>query len=107
MKFRNILWVLLGLLVLPSCRVFYPNEMFKQKDYQFFEFAKKQSDEYHIMPGDQLSIKVYSRDGFKLIDVLGEGETNISGGGEASGGSNASSFTIDNEKRIALRASPL
>ncbi|MFN8322090.1 MAG: polysaccharide biosynthesis/export family protein [Chitinophagales bacterium] len=58
------------LLFLPSCKVLYPNLMFKQKDYQFFELAQKQMDQYVIQPGDALTLKVYSRDGFKLVDVL-------------------------------------
>ena len=45
--------------------------MFKQKDYQFFELAKKKVEEYVIQPGDELTLEVYSRDGFKLVDVLG------------------------------------
>jgi polysaccharide export outer membrane protein len=47
--------------------------MFKQKDYQFFELAKKKVEEYVIQPGDELTLEVYSRDGFKLVDVLGGG----------------------------------
>lgn len=68
------LYYLLGILVLlstSSCRVLYPNEMFKQKDYQFFELAKKKVEEYVIQPGDEITLEVYSRDGFKLVDVLG------------------------------------
>ncbi|MCW3125871.1 MAG: polysaccharide export protein Wza [Bacteroidetes bacterium] len=68
------IYYLLGILVLfslSSCRVFYANEMFKQKDYQFFELAKKKVEEYVIEPGDELTLEVYSRDGFKLVDVLG------------------------------------
>jgi polysaccharide export outer membrane protein len=67
---------LLGVLLLfsaSSCRTLYPNEMFKQKDYQFFELAKKKVEEYVIEPGDELTLEVYSRDGFKLVDVLGGG----------------------------------
>ncbi len=66
----------LGILLLfsaSSCRTLYPNEMFKQKDYQFFELAKKKIEEYVIAPGDELTLEVYSRDGFKLVDVLGGG----------------------------------
>jgi len=66
----------LGVLLLfsaSSCRTLYPNEMFKQKDYQFFELAKKKVEEYVIQPGDELTLEVYSRDGFKLVDVLGGG----------------------------------
>lgn len=66
----------LGVLLLfsaSSCRTLYPNEMFHQKDYQFFEMAKKKVEEYVIEPGDELTLEVYSRDGFKLVDVLGGG----------------------------------
>lgn len=65
--------LVLALLSTSSCRTLYPNEMFKQKDYQFFELAKKKIEEYVIEPGDELTLEVYSRDGFKLIDVLGSG----------------------------------
>lgn len=61
--------------------------MFKQKDYQFFELAKKKVEEYVIQPGDELTLEVYSRDGFKLVDVLGgtfAGVSAITGG--AAGG---------------------
>lgn len=62
---------LLALLSLSSCRIFYPNTMFQQKDYQYFELSKKKIEEYVIQPGDELTLQVYSRDGFKLVDVLG------------------------------------
>lgn len=57
--------------------------MFKQKDYQFFELAKKKIEEYVIAPGDELTLEVYSRDGFKLVDVLG-GTFAGAGGGSVS-----------------------
>ena len=69
--------------------------MFKQKDYQFFELAKKKVEEYVIEPGDELTLEVYSRDGFKLVDVLGGGfggQSSTGGSGAAaSGGSSSSS----------------
>ena len=71
-----------------SCRVLYPNEMFKQKDYQFFELAKKKVEEYVIQPGDQLTLQVFSRDGFRLVDVLGGG-LNINGGNVGGGNTNS------------------
>ena len=55
--------------------------MFKQKDYQFFELAKKKVEEYVIEPGDEITLEVYSRDGFKLVDVLGGGMGSSSGSG--------------------------
>jgi polysaccharide export outer membrane protein len=70
-KIHYLLGIVLVLFSVSSCRSLYPNEMFKQKDYQFFELAKKKVEEYVIAPGDELNIEVYSRDGFKLVDVLG------------------------------------
>lgn len=49
----------------------FPNRMFQQNDYQFFELAQKEMTQYTIQPGDELTVRVYSRDGFKLVDVLG------------------------------------
>lgn len=89
---------------LPSCRYLYPNIMFRQKEYQYFELAQKQIDQYVIQAGDELSLRVYARDGFRLIDVLGGG--NMSGGGSSGGGgggssggssSSASTYLVDNE----------
>ncbi len=77
----------LGVLLLfsaSSCRTLYPNEMFKQKDYQFFELAKKKVEEYVIEPGDEMTLEVYSRDGFKLVDVLGGGMSSSAGAGGGS-----------------------
>jgi polysaccharide export outer membrane protein len=74
---------------LPSCKLLYPSAMFKEKDYQYFELAKKQVEQYLLQPGDELTLKVYSRDGFKLIDVIG-----ALGSAE---GESASSYLVDNE----------
>ena len=79
-KIHYLLGIIL-LLSVSSCRSLYPNEMFKQKDYQFFELAKKKVEEYVIAPGDELDLQVFSRDGFKLVDVLGGSlNTNATGG---------------------------
>lgn len=77
------------LLLMSSCKVFYPNMMFKQKDYQYFELAQKEVDEYVIKKGDQFSLRVYSRDGFRLIDIM-SGTNTVQGSG---GGT----FLVDNE----------
>lgn len=58
--------------------------MFQQGKYQSFELQEKMVDQYVIQPFDQITIGVYSRDGFKLIDVLGSGGQNVNIG--ASGG---------------------
>ncbi|MCS6934572.1 MAG: polysaccharide biosynthesis/export family protein [Chitinophagales bacterium] len=55
--------------------------MFRQKDYQYFEMAQKVIDEYVIEPGDEMTIKVYTRDGFSIIDysITAEGNVSVSG----------------------------
>lgn len=61
-----------------SCRTLFSNRMFQQKDYQYFELAQKQNAQYTIQPGDEFTLRVYSRDGFKLVDVLGGRTTTVS-----------------------------
>ena len=92
-KLHYLLGVVLLLFSASSCRILYPNEMFKQKDYQFFELAKKKLEEYVIEPGDELTLEVYSRDGFKLVDVLGGGFGAQSGGTAAGGTTTAGPTT--------------
>lgn len=110
-KIKSLFWFGLLTMGLNSCKLFYPNQMFKQKDYQYFEFAQKQLDEYLIEPGDQLTIRVYSRDGFKLVDVLGGG---LSGGdnlgSQSSGGASsniANRDVINNSNTTAATNNPL
>jgi polysaccharide export outer membrane protein len=44
--------------------------MFQQKDYKYFELRDQEINQYIIKPGDQFSIRVFSRDGFKLLDII-------------------------------------
>ena len=68
--------------------------MFKQKDYQFYELAKKKIEQYVIEPGDQFTLQVYSRDGFKLIDVLSSSAgANVNGSGAANVGGSTGNTT--------------
>jgi polysaccharide export outer membrane protein len=99
--------VVIALFGLPSCRYFYPNTMFKMKDYQFFELAQKQIDQYVIQPGDEMSVRVYARDGFKLVDVIGSAGFGGAGSSANSGGgitSNSTSnyYPVDNEGFVRL-----
>ena len=61
----------LALVFLPSCQVLYPNQMYRLKDYEFFSLAQKEINQYLIQPGDELTVQIYSRDGFSLIDIVG------------------------------------
>lgn len=54
-----------------SCRYLYPNLMFQQRDYKYLELAKKQVKSYVIEAGDQLTVQVFSRDGFRILDIIG------------------------------------
>jgi polysaccharide export outer membrane protein len=85
---------------MPSCRVLYPNQIFRQKDYQYFDMANKVVDGYLIQPGDQFALQVFARDGFRLIDVLGGGSTQgAMGAAQRRAGFN---FTVDQEGFVKL-----
>lgn len=78
--------------VFSSCKVMYPNRMFKQGNYEYFSVGREALKEYTIAKGDLLTLKIYSRDGFDLIDVL----PNETGGGVSGGSQNQSSSTNKN-----------
>jgi polysaccharide export outer membrane protein len=70
--------------------------MFKQGDYQVFEMTNKMIDEYVINPDDELIIEVFSRDGFKLVDVLSESglrSGNVNSGTNTSTGNGVNTST--------------
>ena len=53
--------------------------MFKQGNYEYFQLDKEAIDNYLIQKGDILSLEVFAREGFELIDVLQKrGATNLS-----------------------------
>jgi polysaccharide export outer membrane protein len=97
-RFRGILLVAGLLMCMPSCRVLYPSLMFQEKQYQYFELAQKQIDQYVIQPGDELSLRIYARDGFRLIDVVGT--TMIAGSSIAN--STLITYLVDNEGFVRL-----
>lgn len=70
-----------------SCKVMYPNRMFKQGNYEYFSVGRETLDQYTIEKGDLISLRIYSREGFDLIDVL----PNETGGGVSGGGQNSGS----------------
>lgn len=69
MKINGFIF-LFFLLFMTSCRVFQPNRMFKQGNYEYFQVNQKVLEEYVIQKGDLLSLEVFARQGFELIDVL-------------------------------------
>ncbi len=75
----NIYIIFFFLFFLNSCSVFIPNRMFKQGNYEYFQLDKEAVDNYLIQKGDILSLEVFAREGFELIDVLQKrGASNLS-----------------------------
>lgn len=74
-----------------SCKVMYPNRMFKQGNYEYFSVGRETLDQYTIEKGDLLTLKIYSREGFDLIDVL----PNETGGGVSGGGNINSTKSLE------------
>lgn len=102
--FLPVIVFIAAVCTLPSCRSLYPNQVFKQKDYQYFDLAQKEVGQYLIQPGDVFTLRVYARDGFKLIDVLGASNTVGQGGTNASNNNITGSFTyvVDKEGVVKL-----
>lgn len=78
--------------------------MFRQKDYQYFDLAQKEANQYLIQPGDAFTLKVYARDGFKLIDVLGNtGSSALSSGGQGiANNTQQYNYVVDQEGFVKL-----
>ena len=55
--------------VMSGCKVLNPSVMFEtEKDYPYADFEKEQ-DEYMIKPFDKLDVRIYTNDGYQLIDM--------------------------------------
>lgn len=68
-----ILWIIIILQSLSSCRsTLHPNEMFrlKSKDILSSNTELLNSNHYYLVAGDEISVKVFSNDGEKLLDPL-------------------------------------
>lgn len=89
----RFLFYLILVFILPACKILVPNQMFQQKDYQYFELAQKKIEQYPIQPGDEMTIQVYSRDGFKLVDVIGS----VLSTSSTMGNNASTTYIVDNE----------
>ena len=88
------------LISISSCRVLYPDLMFQQKQYQYFELAQKQIDQYVIQPNDEISLRVFSRDGFRLVDMVGSATGNLIN--QSNSTAVISLYLVDNEGFVKL-----
>ena len=73
MKISSLVKIVLIIVILVSalsgCKVLNPSVMFEtEKDYPFADFEKEQ-DEYIIKPFDKLDVRIYTNDGYQLIDM--------------------------------------
>lgn len=98
-----LLFIAMG--TLPSCRFLYPNQVFRQKDYQYFDLAQKEVGQYMIRPGDVFTIRVFARDGFRLIDILGGNTVAGSGAGQNNVNNNQTNgftYVVDKDGVVKL-----
>lgn len=64
--------LLLLLCTLSSCRVFYPDLMFKtEPDFQFDKPDSSDNKDYVLQPGDELNMSILSNNGYQLVDIIG------------------------------------
>ena len=61
--------IILGLILLSSCRVFNPSEMFKTPKQFSYEEFQSTIKEYVIRPFDKMKMTVYTNKGFQLVDM--------------------------------------
>lgn len=66
-------------MVLNSCRVFYPDRLFKiPEDQLVLADTLSTPKEYRIRPGDLIALGVFSNNGYQLVDVLTPGGASFS-----------------------------
>ncbi len=73
----RLIWMVLSVSILTSCRSLTSNRMFETKSgYDYTEF-KTSEKEYIIQPFDKLDIKIYTNKGDRLIDIKGGAQKQV------------------------------
>lgn len=104
MKVSLRIWHALPLLLivmvsLSSCQVFFPSVMFKTpKDYPFVDFDSVEVPEYLINPGDEITVQVLTNDAFGNI----QGIVPAFEGGGSRQTSNMPSFLVRQDSLVNL-----
>jgi polysaccharide export outer membrane protein len=101
--------VYVGLLMLffsiSSCKLIYPNLMFKKKKGDGIEYVKAQRenliDEYVIQPYDMFQLQVFTREGMDIVDVLSQGNVNLRAGGMVAGRGGIP-FLVEKDGRVEI-----
>lgn len=77
---KKILLPIILLTILTSCKVFNPSQMLcTDSNFKYSDFPANQKtvDEYKIVPNDELSFRLFTNRGEKIIDPMSESSTNI------------------------------
>ncbi|MEI6488829.1 MAG: polysaccharide biosynthesis/export family protein [Bacteroidota bacterium] len=100
---RKILYLSGLLLFFSSCGWLNPSIMLKTgKNYQFSKNIDSTSTtNYKISPNDYLQIKIYSNDGFKLIDITSL-NTSATGLGTAMSATNQAIYNVESDGNVKL-----
>lgn len=92
-----------------SCKLMYPNRMFKQGNYEYFSVGRQALEQYTIEKGDLLSLQIYSREGFDLIDVLPNetgggvsGQLGVQGGGGSQSQNRTPVYLVEQDGYVEL-----
>lgn len=97
-RFNSLILFLSAVILLSGCRVLNPSVMLKtKKDFKYSTFPTAvSSPEYRIAPNDGLSFKIFSNDGFKMVDIT---NTDVKQSSQAGAGLN---FKVEFDGTIKL-----
>lgn len=69
---RKLLFVI-AVLTMTGCKILDPSIMLRtEKDYAFDQIPDTLSEQYRLAPNDIIRFRLFSNDGFKLIDVISQ-----------------------------------
>lgn len=106
MKNKKILFLLLIIssLYFTGCRVLQPSKMFRaQKSYEFDQIPPLDSinPAYKIAPDDNIQIRLFSNDGFKMLEQMGNSGNN-NGASNMNRNQQSQTFIVDYDGTINL-----
>jgi polysaccharide biosynthesis/export protein len=71
--YKNIAIIIVCTLLFSSCKVLRPSLMLKTKrSYKYANIPQTPLQEYRISANDVIDFKIFSNDGFRLVDVTGD-----------------------------------
>lgn len=74
-RLLSILLILGALTLTESCKLLYPERMFKEGDYTYMALAERSLNEYKIAPEDIITMRIFSQEGMDLVDFSSIGES--------------------------------